>query len=137
MATILFVDDDEIEQLYARELLQARGHEVRLAGNGEEALEIYRTEGLAIDLVVTDLAMPRLNGLRLVTALKEIDPRVSILASSGRNADQLDLAERAGVDDVCMKPWDPEQFVAKIEALIQSRLAPATLPDWALRPRIL
>ncbi|MBT8338241.1 MAG: response regulator [Gemmatimonadetes bacterium] len=135
MATILFVDDDEIEQLYAREILEARGHEVRLADNGEEALEIYASEGMEIDLVVTDLAMPRLNGLRLVTALKEMDPRVSILASSGRNADQLDLAQRAGVHEVCMKPWDPDHFVETIEAMVRARRTP--LPAWALRPRTL
>jgi CheY-like chemotaxis protein len=136
MATILFVDDDEIEQLYACEILQARGHEVRLAGNGEEALDIYAREGFSIDLVITDLAMPRLNGLRLVSALKELDPRVSILAASGRNADQFDLAERAGVDDVFMKPLDEQRFVESVESLLQARHSPVDLPEWALRSRM-
>ena len=137
MATILFVDDDEIEQLYAREILQARGHDVLLAENGEEALEVYASQGMGIDVVVTDLAMPKFNGLRLVAKLKELDPKVSILAASGRNADQLDLAQDAGVDEVCYKPWDPDRFVSMVEALVAQRRTPVSLPEWALKSRVL
>lgn len=136
MATILFVDDDPVEQLYAREILESRGHEVFPAGDGEEALEVYARDGMRIDLVVTDLRMPRLNGLRLVNALREMDPRVTILAASGHNADQLDLAERSGVADVIVKPWDPAHFLKKVAAVLEARShALQTLPDWAARSR--
>lgn len=134
MARVLFVDDDKVEQLFAREILSSRGHDVVLAENGEEALEIYQREGMYIDVVVTDLAMPRLNGLRLIAELRSLDPRVIILAASGRNADQLDLAEDAGVAAIFYKPWDPARFLRTLEGLVTRTDAEGRfIPDWSFR----
>ena len=134
MARILFVDDDEIELLFAREILGLGRHEVVQARDGEEALAIYRREGLHIDAVVTDLAMPRLNGLRLIQELREIDPGVILIAASGQNADQLDLAQGYGVAAVLFKPWDPARFLEILENLIQHRDAVSrSIPSWAAR----
>lgn len=136
VARILFVDDDQAEQLFAREIMALGGHEVVTASDGEQALTIYRSEGLYVDVVVTDLAMPRLNGLRLVQRLRELDPRVLVVAASGRNADQLDLAERAGVAAVFQKPWDPARFLGLIDELLARKEAERrTPPDWARRNR--
>ena len=134
MARILFVDDDELEQLFAREILALGRHEVVQARDGEEALETYRREGLYIDAVETDLAMPRLNGLRLIQELREIDPHVILIAASGQNADQLDLAQGFGVEAVLYKPWDPARFLELLENLIQNRAAEGRrVPSWAAR----
>lgn len=134
MARVLFVDDDKVEQLFAREILSSRGHHVVLADDGAEALEIYRQEGMYIDVVVTDLAMPRLNGLRLISELRRLDPRITILAASGRNADQLDLAEDAGVAAIFYKPWDPARFLQTLEGLVTTTQADGRqLPDWSFR----
>lgn len=134
MARVLFVDDDKIEQLFAQEVLASRGHQVLLAQDGAEALEIYRREGLHIDVVVTDLAMPRLNGLRLIAELRKMDPRVTILAASGRNADQLDLAQNAGVDGIFYKPWDPALFLRTLEDIVNRKDAERRqIPAWAAR----
>ncbi|MEK9501417.1 response regulator [Gaopeijia maritima] len=118
MATILFVDDDEVERIFAREVLEPRGHKVLFAGDGESALEIYRRPGLDIDVVVTDLAMPRLNGLRLIKALREYDPEARIIAASGIAADQLDLAEEFGAVAALSKPWSPPRFVAALDDVL-------------------
>ncbi len=134
MARILFVDDDELEQLFAREVLSMGGHEMVAAGDGVEALRIYDREGMYIDAVVTDLAMPRLNGLRLIQRLRELDPRALILAASGKNADQLDLARRYGVDGAFYKPWDPEEFLRALNALLEERESRSrVVPGWAAR----
>jgi CheY-like chemotaxis protein len=134
MARILFVDDDELEQFFAREILALGHHEVVQARDGEEALSLYRREGFYIDAVVTDLAMPRVNGLRLILELREIDPEVILIAASGRNADQLDLAEGYGVDAVLLKPWDPARFLEILESLIHRREAAGRMvPSWAAR----
>lgn len=134
MARILFVDDDEIEVLFAREILALGRYEVVVARNGEEALEVYEREGMHIDAVITDLAMPRLNGLRLIQRLREIDRNVILIAASGKNADQLDLAEGYGVDAVLFKPWDPARFLEILARLILGRSAMrSTVPSWAAR----
>lgn len=119
MATILFVDDDEVERIFAREVLEPRGHRVLFAGDGESALEIYQRPGLEVDVVVTDLAMPKLNGLRLIKALKEYDPEVRIIAASGIAADQLDLAAEFGAVATLAKPWSPPAFMGALEGVLE------------------
>jgi CheY-like chemotaxis protein len=116
MATILFVDDDEMERTFAREILEPRGHRVLYAGDGESALRVFATE--PVDVVVTDLAMPRLNGLRLIKRIRAEHPRVHVIAASGKNADQLDLAEDFGALAVLKKPWDPQRFLDTLERIL-------------------
>lgn len=123
MATILFVDDDEVERIFAREVLEPRGHRVLFAGDGESALEIYRRPGLSIDIVVTDLAMPKLNGLRLIKAIKEYDPQAQIIAASGIAADQLDLAREYGAVATLTKPWAPKEFLEALGQVLDGDLA--------------
>jgi CheY-like chemotaxis protein len=116
MATILFVDDDEMERFFAREILEPRGHRVLYAGDGETALRVYRNE--SVDVVVTDLAMPRLNGLRLIQQLRKHDPEVRVIAASGINADQLDLAQDYGAVAILQKPWDPRVFLDTLQRIL-------------------
>lgn len=123
MATILFVDDDEMERTFAREILEPRGHRVLYAGDGETALKVFSTE--SIDVVVTDLAMPRLNGLRLIKRLRAEDPEVHVIAASGINADQLDLAEDMGAIAVLQKPWDPRKFLDTLARILTTEQASA------------
>ena len=123
MATILFVDDDEVERIFAREVLEPRGHKVLFAGDGESALEIFQRPGLAIDVVVTDLAMPKLNGLRLIKAIKEFDAHAQIIAASGIAADQLDLAQEYGAVATVAKPWAPKEFLRILDLALDRDLA--------------
>ncbi len=132
MARVLFVDDDTVEQLFAREILTSRGHQVVCARNGAEALQVYQRDGLHIDIVVTDLAMPTLNGLRLINELIAFDPDALIIAASGSNADQLDLAQDAGVAAIFYKPWDPVRFLTVLEGLVrQDRVRRRAQMTWS------
>jgi two-component system response regulator (stage 0 sporulation protein F) len=126
MATILFVDDDEMERYFAREILEPRGHTVHYAGDGEAALRIFTHED--IDVVVTDLAMPKLNGLRLIKQLRNIDRHVRVIAASGINADQLDMAEDLGAVAILQKPWDPQRFLDALAQILAED--PVTAEDF-------
>ena len=64
-----------------------------------------------VDLVITDLAMPKLNGLRLIQHIIEHDPRASIIAVSGVSPEQLDMAEQFGATRVMFKPLQPEELL--------------------------
>jgi CheY-like chemotaxis protein len=119
MATILFVDDDEMERYFAREVLETRGHRVLYAPDGETALRVFEQEN--VELVVTDLAMPRLNGLRLIQQLRARDRQVRIIAASGINADQLDMAEDLGAIAVLQKPWDPRTFLEMLDRILAQK----------------
>ena len=85
MIRILVVDDEKIEREGVKYLLsQEEGlSEIREAGNGKQALQILRTE--KIDLLLTDIKMPHMDGLELARRAKEADERLQVVIFSGYN----------------------------------------------------
>jgi CheY-like chemotaxis protein len=124
MARVLVVDDEEMERVLLTALLEPEGHEVLYAGDGGTAFDLCRS--MDPDLVVTDLAMPGVSGLRLIRDLREQHFDVPIIAVSKWAADQLDLAQAYGADFILYKPLDGEEFRGKVrEALDLRRGRPA------------
>ena len=82
---ILAVDDEEMVRKLLRDMLTSIGYEVITAEDGIEALEVYRREGRGISLVILDMVMPRMDGMETLMRLREIDPSVKVLFSSGFN----------------------------------------------------
>jgi CheY-like chemotaxis protein len=113
MARVLMVDDDEMERVYAAEVLRWGGHEPVFAPDGATALKIF--ERGDIDVVVTDLAMPKLNGLALIREVLKLDPDARVVAISGATPEQLDEAKRLGAAYTFAKPWDPRELVQAID----------------------
>ena len=109
MARVLIVDDDEMERLLERTILGDAGHELYFAKDGADAMRIFRTED--IDVVVTDLNMPRIDGLRLIRQMREMDDRIPIVVVSGVEPDQLDLANDLGAVEALFKPVDPQKLI--------------------------
>jgi len=81
--TILFVDDEEMIISLGKEILKKLGYNVLLANGGREALEVYKSNRGKIDLVILDMIMPDLSGNIVFEKMKEIDPGVKVLLSSG------------------------------------------------------
>ena len=127
MARILIVDDDEMDRLMERSILDGLGHTLLFASDGDVALSVYQKED--VDLVITDLAMPELNGLRLIQEILEFDPRARIIAVSGHNADQLDLAQSMGAVSTLFKPLEYAELLAAVEKALEEE-APGPDP-WA------
>lgn len=119
MAKILIVDDEEMDRVLLSEVLHQAGHEPLFAPNGQAALRIWRKT--PIDLVVTDIVMPDLNGLELLEALKEEDPWVRVIAISGVTAQMLNEASRAGALAILTKPVDPAELVQEISKALKER----------------
>jgi len=107
MATILIVDDDESDRLLMESMLKDE-HEVHTAVNGEEALKSYLHHD--VDVVVTDIQMPRGDGIELITALRGLDPGVAIVAISGQKPHKLGIAQMAGADSILSKPLNPKRL---------------------------
>lgn len=112
MARILIVDDEESDRLLPQSILEHAGHETVQAKDGEEGLRLY-LNGL-IDVVVTDLQMPRLNGLELIASLRQTTAPPTIIALSGAGYAALRTAHVAGADATLTKPVDPEELLAAI-----------------------
>ncbi|GEM_PF-3543073 len=85
--TILLVDDEEILLDLGRDILQNYGYKVLTTANPLEAVEIYRARCKEISLVVTDIMMPQMTARELYPQLKDINPAVKVLLSSGYSSD--------------------------------------------------
>lgn len=90
---ILVMDDEEIVRMVATEMLSTLGHEVAVARDGAEAIELYiraKASGLPFDAVIMDLTIPGgMGGKEAIGRLKEIDPAVKVIVSSGYSNDPI------------------------------------------------
>jgi DNA-binding NtrC family response regulator len=113
LAHVLIVDDDESDRLLMRGILAAADHELYFASNGEEAMKLYLRN--PIDVVVTDIQMPRGDGIELITALLGMDPDASIVAVSGQSPHKLQVAQLAGARMILTKPLTKERLTEAVE----------------------
>jgi diguanylate cyclase (GGDEF)-like protein len=113
MATgrILIVDDERFHRELFADVLSSAGHQIRAAASGEEALRILSEEH--VDLVVTDIVMPGVDGIALVREVKRLDPDVEAIAITGHHDVRLAVdAMKAGCADFLMKPVDREELAS-------------------------
>jgi CheY-like chemotaxis protein len=119
VARILVVDWVEEDRVYLWSVLEDAGHDLFFAVDGQTALEVWEKQD--IDLIVTELDLPQLNGLRLIKELKRRDRWGLIVAISDVSADQLDLAEDYGASRVLYKPVSPEQLLEAVDQVLAGR----------------
>jgi PAS domain S-box-containing protein len=104
--TVLIVDDEEQILEVSQALLETLGYRVLTAKNGREAVEIYRSAGHAIDLVVLDMIMPEQNGGETFDLLKELNPDVKVILSSGYSLDGMaEQIMKRGCRSFMQKPF--------------------------------
>src|SRR5258705_8931152 len=114
---ILVVDDEPQLTRVLRRSLMAKGYDVRIAGDGEFALQTFRDWPAA--LVVTDLAMPNMSGLELCRQLRAIS-EVPIIVLSVRGEEKTKvMALDAGADDYVTKPFGMDELLARIRATLR------------------
>lgn len=110
--TIMVVDDDEHFARITERALTAFGYSVVPARNGVEALKLYHAD--TIQLVLTDLIMPDMEGVELIVTLRRLNPSVKVIAMSGggRNnpAAYLPIAQRVGAMKTLAKPFSLEEL---------------------------
>ncbi len=127
MARILVVDWEEEERVYLWSLLEDAGHELLFAADGQAALEVWSRK--EVDLVITELYLPELNGLRLIKELRARDPDGLIVAISEISADQLDLAENYGACHILQKPVSPKALLSSVNKALENH-RPVRRSDW-------
>ncbi len=112
-AKCLIVDDDPEVRDMIRDVLANAGHRVVLAVDGADGVEKFKAE--IFDVVITDLAMPRLNGLQLARVCKTLNPAVPIVMLTGWGVllTEEELAEH-GVDEVLSKPVRMDQLLSTV-----------------------
>ncbi len=117
-AHVLVIDDDEEIRASLRRSLAFEGFKVTLAADGEEALRSIRDD--RPDLAVLDIMMPGLDGLEVVRRLRLADEQLPVIMLTARDAvpDRV-TGLRAGADDYLVKPFDFDELLARIEALLR------------------
>jgi CheY-like chemotaxis protein len=124
--TVLIVDDDSVQRFVCESILQHQGYAVVTAEDGMHALEVLR-ERKDIDLVVTDLHMPRLDGTGLVNSLRSSDefaglPLIVLTGSAAEGDDEVRLMD-LGADDYLRKPVEPMRLIARVRAALRRATA--------------
>lgn len=87
--TILLVDDDTIVLTITGEMLKSLGYKVVVAQDGREGVEVYAEYKEDIQLIVSDFAMPEMNGLEMLTMIRQMDPGIPVILASGYSEEQV------------------------------------------------
>ena len=117
MKRILIVDDERQITRMLRASLQSCGYEVMVAGNGVEAFARFETD--RPDLIITDLAMPEMNGLELTQAVRRL-AQTPIIVLSVRDTDVMKVAALdEGADDYLTKPFSMPELLARVRAQLR------------------
>lgn len=120
MANILLVEDDDSLAKVIEEILKIHGHSVVRAKNGIEAIRQYNAG--SIDLVLTDIVMPDMEGLELIHKLHRTAPQIKIVAMSGGGLNNapiyLSIAKNFGAIEVLAKPFSGDELIASIQAAL-------------------
>jgi two-component system KDP operon response regulator KdpE len=120
---ILVVDDEPEITLVLRSGLTKHGYDVRVAGEGEAALDLF--QAWPPDLVITDLSMPNLNGMKLCERIRETSQvPIIILSVKGDEATKVEALD-IGADDYVTKPFGIGELMARVRAHIR-RAPPAS-----------
>ncbi|MBD3267305.1 response regulator [bacterium] len=127
--TILIVDDDRASREVVREALEMEGYDFLEAGTGEEALELFQNR--EIDVVTCDIMLPGMDGIELLTKLKEINKDVEVVMITGLNAvDTAVEAMRLGASDYLTKPMRVKELRVVIERAVQRRHMAEERDEW-------
>jgi two-component system cell cycle sensor histidine kinase/response regulator CckA len=120
--TILIVDDQDIIRQLGADILEDVGYKVLVAATGEEAIHIcqgHQEEGIA--LVVLDVVMPGLGGKETFLRLRDINPKLRVLLSSGYSIEgEVGEILKEGVGGFVQKPYKDNELINKVREILDS-----------------
>src|SRR5688500_476167 len=129
MAQLLVIEDDPASRQLILRILRPEGHSLTFAENG--AIGLAKLAQAKVDLVLTDLLMPIVEGLETIREVRRLYPDVRIIAISGVRADYLEAASKFGANAVLRKPFQPAALrdaVARMLAELPGANASRAMP---------
>ncbi len=125
---VLVVDDDQTILDVLMELLTSRGHEVVTAVDGQEAIELLRTD--RFDLIITDIVMPRKTGIDVLNKARDIDPRYPVILITGNPSEETtEKLIRVGAYEFIAKPFDNDRVLIAVTKLLAIKKYEPTSPS--------
>jgi two-component system, cell cycle sensor histidine kinase and response regulator CckA len=117
--TILLVEDEEAVRSFAARALRMRGYNVLEAGGGEEALDIVKADNVKIDLIITDVVMPNMDGPTMVRHVKQLKPDLAVIFMSGYAEEAFRRNDQNSEDiHFLPKPFGLKQLAAKVKEVL-------------------
>ena len=117
--TILLVEDEEAVRSFAARALRMRGYNVLEASGGEEALEIVKSDDAKIDLIITDVVMPNMDGPTMVRHVKTLKPDLAVIFMSGYAEEAFRRNDQNSEDiHFLPKPFGLKQLAAKVKEVL-------------------
>jgi len=115
------IDDEKMILDVGIELLEELGYTVQTATSGQEAIDVFEKDQGKIDLIIMDMIMPGMGGGEAFDRLKQIDPSIKVLLSSGYsiNGQATQILQR-GCDGFIQKPFNMNQLAEKIQRVLTS-----------------
>jgi two-component system, cell cycle sensor histidine kinase and response regulator CckA len=120
--TVLFVDDEDMIIEVTEELFEQLGYKILTARSGKEAIEIYKESKERIDIVLLDMIMPDMSGGETYDRMKDINPKVKVLLSSGYsiNGQAAEILDR-GCDGFIQKPFKIKELSKKLREILDEK----------------
>jgi DNA-binding NtrC family response regulator len=119
--SVLVVDDEAAVRRFAARVLERAGYGVVEAIDGAEALELVRRDGESLELVVSDIVMPRMNGVELMQALSISHPSLPVILMSGYATAALSERGIAAPCGIIPKPFPAERLLAEVQRCVRRR----------------
>ena len=117
---VLLAEDNEVNQTVLSAILERAGHQLQIAGDGEEALDILTVRDTDFDIVILDMNMPKISGLDVLKAYHFMDTDMKIpviMLSANALPETIEECRRAGADDYLTKPVDAKSLVDAIDRI--------------------
>ncbi len=119
--TVLIVEDEKMLSELLRALLVSKGYNVLTAENGERGVEMFRTHGKEIAVVITDMGLPLLGGDQVFRIIRSIDPKAKVIFASGFFDPQMKSELfKAGAKHFIQKPYMPNEVLQKVREVIDA-----------------
>jgi DNA-binding NtrC family response regulator len=118
VVSVLVVDDEAAVRRFACRVLERAGYDVFEAIDGVEALELIQGQTMVLELVVSDIVMPRMNGVELMQALSLSRPSLSVILMSGYATSALSELGIVAPCSILTKPFSAERLLAEVNRCI-------------------
>ena len=118
--TILLIDDEELVINISEMMLKKLGYKVLKSHNGYEGIQLFEANKTGIDLIISDLEMPKMNGNEVLRRLREIDPEIKVMLSSGSlvDKDEQNIINK-GFNGLLKKPYNMKTLCEKMSEILR------------------
>jgi CheY-like chemotaxis protein len=117
--TVLVIDDEPMVRVVVGRLLEEWGFKAVEAENGQAGLQTARKLNGDLSMVISDLAMPQMDGYEFARVFRQLYPGVPILFITGKSSSSV---PSSGRDQLLFKPFDPDTFLDAVARLLESRI---------------